>query len=221
MLLAAEFTGDSRYRTYTDSAPHGARDAGRAHAHAAPGRARPRPTIPRPRTASPCVRCCCRAHSTIPAPCARRSSRPSAPGWVANNCAPGSTIYVKYMSTGQFRLADGTLARNRPLPNSLWLDDLYMSVPCLAQAGKLTGERRYYDDAARQILQFSARMFVPEQRSVHARLGAGHEPLTRRFIGRAPMAGRSWPWPSCSTCCRRIIRSGRRSWSCSAHTPRD
>jgi rhamnogalacturonyl hydrolase YesR len=37
-----------------------------------------------------------------------------------------------------------------------------MSVPALAQAGLLTGEQRYFDDACRQILQFSARMFVPE-----------------------------------------------------------
>ena len=71
--------------------------------------------------------------------------------------------YVQYVSKSQFRLKDGTLARNRPLPNSLWLDDLYMSVPCLAQAGKLTGERRYYDDAAKQILQFSDRMFVKDK----------------------------------------------------------
>jgi unsaturated rhamnogalacturonyl hydrolase len=71
--------------------------------------------------------------------------------------------YVKYVSTGQYRLGDGTLARNRPLPYSLWLDDLYMSVPCLAQAGKLTGEMRYYDDAARQIVQFAERMFVRKQ----------------------------------------------------------
>jgi len=71
--------------------------------------------------------------------------------------------YVQYVSTSQFRLEDGTLARNRPLPNSLWLDDLYMSVPCLAQAGKLTGERRYYDDAAKQILQFADRMFVKDK----------------------------------------------------------
>ena len=71
--------------------------------------------------------------------------------------------YVQYVSSGQFRLEDGTLARNRPLPNSLWLDDLYMSVPCLAQAGKLTGERRYYDDAAKQILQFADRMFVKDK----------------------------------------------------------
>ena len=71
--------------------------------------------------------------------------------------------YVQYVSTRQFRLADGTLARNRPLPDSLWLDDLYMSVPCLAQAGKLTGEKRYYDDAVKQVLQFSERMFVKDK----------------------------------------------------------
>jgi unsaturated rhamnogalacturonyl hydrolase len=76
---------------------------------------------------------------------------------------PWIDSYVQYVSSGQFRLEDGTLARNRPLPNSLWLDDLYMSVPCLAQAGKLTGDRRYFDDAARQILQFADRMFVKDK----------------------------------------------------------
>ena len=38
--------------------------------------------------------------------------------------------WVDWVSNQQFRLKDGTLARNRPLPNTLWLDDLYMSVPC-------------------------------------------------------------------------------------------
>ena len=70
---------------------------------------------------------------------------------------------MKWVSAGQFRLPDGTLARNRQLANALWLDDLYMSVPALAQMGKLTGETRYYDDAVKQILQFSARMFVKEK----------------------------------------------------------
>jgi hypothetical protein len=37
-------------------------------------------------------------------------------------------------------------------------------VPCLAQAGKLTGEARYFDDAARQILQFGDRMFVKDKK---------------------------------------------------------
>lgn len=67
--------------------------------------------------------------------------------------------YIDYISNRQQRLADGTLSRNRPLPDALWLDDLYMSVPALAQMGNLTGDRKYFDDASRQIIQFSQRMF--------------------------------------------------------------
>ena len=67
--------------------------------------------------------------------------------------------YINYISNKQQRLSDGTLSRNRPLPNALWLDDLYMSVPALAQMGKLTGEKKYFDDACKQITQFSGRMF--------------------------------------------------------------
>ena len=70
--------------------------------------------------------------------------------------------WAEYITTKQFRLADGTLARKRPMMNSLWLDDLYMSVPALAQLGKLTGDRKYYDDAVKQVMQFSQRMFNKE-----------------------------------------------------------
>ena len=67
--------------------------------------------------------------------------------------------YINFISTQQQRLSDGTLARNRPQKNTLWLDDMYMSVPALAQMGKLTGDVKYFDDAVKQVLQFSARMF--------------------------------------------------------------
>lgn len=67
--------------------------------------------------------------------------------------------FIDYIHTKEFRLEDGTLARNRPHLNTLWLDDLFMSVPALAQMGKLTGEQQYYDDAVKQVLQFSRRMF--------------------------------------------------------------
>ncbi len=67
--------------------------------------------------------------------------------------------WAGYISTKQFRLSDGTLARKRPMMDSLWLDDLYMSVPALAQMGKLTGDQKYFDDAVKQITQFSQRMF--------------------------------------------------------------
>ncbi|NTS42943.1 glycoside hydrolase family 88 protein [Flavisolibacter sp. BT320] len=67
--------------------------------------------------------------------------------------------YLNYVSTKEFRLPDGTLARNRPQKNTLWLDDLYMSIPALAQMGKLTGDKKYYDDAVAQVKLFSDRMF--------------------------------------------------------------
>src|SRR3954471_14999035 len=79
------------------------------------------------------------------------------------NLRPWIDNYSNWVSKKQFRLSDGTFARNQPLPNSVWLDDLYMSVPCLAQMGQLTGDRRYFDDAAKQILQFYSRMFVSQK----------------------------------------------------------
>jgi len=71
--------------------------------------------------------------------------------------------FIQYISTKEFRLTDGTLARNRPHPNTIWLDDLFMSIPALAQMGKLTGDKKYYDDAVKQLLQFAGRMFVKEK----------------------------------------------------------
>ena len=76
-----------------------------------------------------------------------------------------------FVTKKEYRLKDGTLARGgpdgrggakmRPLPDTLWLDDMFMGVPTIAWLGKATGDRRYYDDAARQVLQFSKRMFNP------------------------------------------------------------
>jgi len=79
------------------------------------------------------------------------------------NLVPLIDNFLQYISNREFRLTDGTLARNRPQPNSIWLDDLYMAVPALAQMGKLTGDPKYFDDAVKQIQQFSARMFNKEK----------------------------------------------------------
>ena len=75
------------------------------------------------------------------------------------NLRPLINNYMDYISNKEFRFPDGTLARNRPQKNTLWLDDLYMSVPALAQMGKLTGDKKYYDDAVKQVVLFSDRMF--------------------------------------------------------------
>jgi unsaturated rhamnogalacturonyl hydrolase len=71
--------------------------------------------------------------------------------------------YLDYILHKEFRLQDGTLARNRPQPNTLWLDDLYMSLPALAQMGKLTGDKSYFDEALKQYQQFAGRMFNTEK----------------------------------------------------------
>jgi len=94
--------------------------------------------------------------------------------------------FADYISRGQFRLGDGTLARNRPRPNSVWGDDLYMSVPFLAQMGRLSGERRYFDDAVRQVVQISARLFNPANGLyAHAWNAENAENHPRYYWGRA------------------------------------
>ncbi len=71
--------------------------------------------------------------------------------------------YMDYISNQEFRLDDGTLARNRPQPNAIWLDDLFMAVPALAQMGSYSGDTQYFDDAVAQLLQVSGRMFNPDK----------------------------------------------------------
>ena len=79
------------------------------------------------------------------------------------NLRPLIDNYIQFISKKQYRLKDGTLARMRPQANTLWLDDLFMSVPALAQMGKLTGDTSYYQDAVKQVKQFSNRFFNKEK----------------------------------------------------------
>jgi unsaturated rhamnogalacturonyl hydrolase len=68
-----------------------------------------------------------------------------------------------YISNKQCRFEDGTLARERPQPRSLWTDDFYMGISFLSQMGRLTGDTKYWDDAVKQVVQLSTRLFVPEK----------------------------------------------------------
>jgi unsaturated rhamnogalacturonyl hydrolase len=149
MLLASETTGDPAFKDYV------ARRLALVAALADHYRAHPVPNGPLRSVLEP------RALDDAGSLCTAmiKASRAG----VAADLRPMIDNFIGFISTKEFRLADGTLARNRPQPSTLWLDDLYMSVPALAQMGKLTGERRYYDDAVKQVLQFSGRMFNREQ----------------------------------------------------------
>jgi rhamnogalacturonyl hydrolase YesR len=154
MLLLADATGDAAYRTYVAARFEAIRlladQLARLPADERGTRRNPVRGLLKPNSLDACG---AMAGAMIKA--RRAGVGPDLKGLI--------DIDLAYITTGQQRFADGTLARNRPMPNSLWLDDLYMSVPTLAQMGALTGEARYYDDAARQLLQFEQRLFVPEK----------------------------------------------------------
>jgi unsaturated rhamnogalacturonyl hydrolase len=159
MLLAAEATGETRYKNYTADrvaaiatvAAHLRGQPAPASEPAGPQRMFALRPVLSPQSLDDSGSMCV------------AFIKASRAGVHADELRPWIDNYMKWISTGQFRLADGTLARNRPLHNALWLDDLYMGVPALAQMGALTGERKYFDDAVKQILQFSERMFVKEK----------------------------------------------------------
>ena len=153
MLLASQVTGDGRFAEYTARRMRFIADLApvyRNRAASTPRAAGPLRPVLNPQALDDAGAMCAAMVKTLRA-------------GVQADLRPLVDNYIEYISRKQQRLADGTLARNRPQPNTLWLDDLYMSVPALAQAGKLTGEARYYDDAVRQVLQFSERMFDREK----------------------------------------------------------
>jgi rhamnogalacturonyl hydrolase YesR len=71
-----------------------------------------------------------------------------------------------YILHKQDRLADGSFYRKQMMhvfhENTMWADDLYMSVPFLCRYFELTGDGECIHDAARQFLGFKQRLFIPE-----------------------------------------------------------
>src|SRR5450759_43944 len=149
MLTASEVTGDPKFKEYTIKRMNLLCEVAKYFKSVPPNSSQnnnPVRPILQPRSLDDAGSMCAAMIKTLNA-----GGNPELRSFIDN--------YIDYISNKQLRLADGTLARNRPLPNALWLDDLYMSVPSLAQMGKLTGDYKYYDDAVKQVLQFSQRMF--------------------------------------------------------------
>jgi len=84
-------------------------------------------------------------------------------GGMIFNGKPMIDRYMNYIMNKNYRLADGTFARNVPFKNTVWLDDMYMSIPAIVNMGKMTGDKKYYDEAIKQVTQFAERMFVKEK----------------------------------------------------------
>jgi unsaturated rhamnogalacturonyl hydrolase len=67
----------------------------------------------------------------------------------------------------QGRLEDSTLARPFPQRWTIWVDDLYMSVAFLSRMGELTHQGKYFDDAARQVINFHKHLFDENMGLMH------------------------------------------------------
>ena len=179
MLTAGEATSDARYTNYTKDRLHFIADA--VPSFAALFKKFPKNNNPLRAPVDP------RALDDAGAVCAAMIKTLRSGGNA--NLRPVINNYINYISTKEFRLTDGTLARNRPQPNTIWLDDLYMAVPALAQMGKLTGDKKYYDDGVKQILQFSKRMFN-KQNNLYMHGWVQEMEEHRNFIGHVQMVGR-------------------------------
>lgn len=76
--------------------------------------------------------------------------------------------YLDYINTteqhlmvSEPRLQDGTIARIWPHENTIWADDLFMALSFLSRMGKMTGNMKYFDDAANQVLNYHKYLWHP------------------------------------------------------------
>ena len=64
------------------------------------------------------------------------------------------------METKIPRFADGTFHRH----SDMWADDTFMSCPFLVEAGILKNDKRYHEEAIRQLLGFKKRLWMADER---------------------------------------------------------
>jgi len=86
--------------------------------------------------------------------------------------------YWKIVETTPVHLSDGTIARNRPHYEAVWLDDMFMALPSMAVRSEYTGDSRHLDAAADIAVGFIKRMWMPEKNIFrHGYIeGSDHQP---------------------------------------------
>lgn len=78
--------------------------------------------------------------------------------------APYIEQYWNVVEQSPVHLADGTIARNRPHYNAIWLDDMFMALPSMAVRSRYANDPKQLDDAARIASGFFKRMWMPEKK---------------------------------------------------------
>ena len=85
----------------------------------------------------------------------------------------------------QDRLKDGTLCRKFPKEMTVWADDAYMATSFLTQMGKMTGDKKYFDEAARQLINIDKYLWCPEKQLYYHCYYTGLKRNGVAFWGRA------------------------------------
>lgn len=71
--------------------------------------------------------------------------------------------YWDVVEQSPVHLADGTIARNRPHYNAIWLDDMFMALPSMAVRSQYKDQPEQLNEAARIASGFFKRMWIPEK----------------------------------------------------------
>ncbi len=72
--------------------------------------------------------------------------------------------YWAVVEQSPVHLADGTIARNRPHYNAIWLDDMFMALPSMAVRSQYKEHPEQLDETARIASGFFKRMWMPEKK---------------------------------------------------------
>lgn len=90
------------------------------------------------------------------------------------------------------RLPDGAFYRVNPehllMDETIWADDLYMSVPFLCRYYRLTGRQEFIDDAARQLILYHKYLYRPDKKIMSHVYDVKHRKATEVSWGR----GNGW-----------------------------
>lgn len=101
-------------------------------------------------------------------------------------------MVAEYMKTRQQRMPDGTFYRNHsylPVMNeTMWADDMYMSVPFLCRYYQAEGDEAALEDAARQVKQMFSYLYMPDLQIMSHIYDARYQVQTRVPWGR----GNGW-----------------------------
>lgn len=92
---------------------------------------------------------------------------------------------AKHILKVQGRLKDKTLVRAFPNKWTLWADDLYMALSFISRMGELTGDKKYFDDAALQVINFHQYLFDKNASLMHHFYYSDLNVCGNAFWGRA------------------------------------